>query len=505
MARYSIEDTTLTALGDATRRIVGETRLEDVEYTSKAYRLDSSIHNSSLTALRIPVCGATKIVITRIATDRDTVTLYPVDCSCKEVMFPMPVSCPFTLLNFTSDNVGFYTITSGVIFDFEASWYDENDEQMTVTFEEDVTNTLTPGGMAEALNNYDMSMMIPDKAIVLTGNSQYRFAYNNWNWFIENCGDKVTTQDMRLMSNMFLNADALVSIPFDINAKQGSSSSVSYIFSGCKKLTEVPSIKNLRVSSMNYLCGECHLIKSIPNDWTDTWDWSDIDNSTSAYGGNMDNIFNGCYNLRSVPTWFFLHGNPVANNSYSSIYYAFQHCHSLEKVEGIRLPANVTWTSNAFNSTFQNCYRLKSVTFALQPDGSPYVHNIKNQTIDLTTAGYVATSSKSQFLSRCPDFTEANIIDNYDKWEAYFGDPFADKSAGGSGNGFAVGTEYSTFTRTAVKRLFKTLPDVTGGSSNVIKLSRSAGSAMKAREAMTNLTEEEIAVATARGWTVTLA
>ena len=348
---------------------------------------------------------------------------------------------------------------------------------------------------------------LPEEALVVTGNCTYRFAHNGWNWLLEGYGDQMTTSDVYHATNMFAGSDRLTNIPFDINfrgAGVSSSNDLSYMFQNCFNLTTLPALNNPRPDNMAYIFSNCNSLKSIPDDWTDTWDWSKFESMTSAYLGNMTNRFADCHNLRSIPSWNFLHTNPYVTYNFSYLYNGFYCCYALEKIEGIRIPANVTWTSNGFYDTFKNCYRLKSVTFDLQPDGSPYVHNIKSQTIDLTTAGYVPAASKSLFLNKCPDFTETNIIDNYDKWEAYFGDPFADKSVGGSGNGFALGLEYSTFTRTAAKRLFKTLPDVTQGSSNVIKLSRSAGSAMKAREAMTNLTEEEIAVATARGWTVTL-
>lgn len=362
--------------------------------------------------------------------------------------------------------------------------------------------SIVAGGGGEGDCN---GLHVPEEALVISGVCNNRFVNNGWNWFIEKFGDKITTQSISQSMNMFLASDALVQIPFELNYVSPYANSINSLqgmFDGCKKLSAVPSIKNVRVDSLANMFNACNSLKSIPDDLTDTWDWSLMDNQTSSYSGAMNSMFNGCYNLRKAPTWCFLHGNPRISTSSSITNYGFNNCYSLEKVEGIRLATNASWTSNAFNYMFTNCYRLKSVTFALQPDGTPYVHNIKNQTIDLSTAGFVPASSRNAFLLQCTDFTQADEITDWHEWVDYCGETSLDY--GSSTNGYAVGTNYATFSRKSAKRLFDTLPDVTAGSGNTIKLERDAASELKSQEAMKLLTEEEIAVAAARGWTVTL-
>lgn len=347
---------------------------------------------------------------------------------------------------------------------------------------------------------------IPEEALVISRDCSYRFAHNGWNWFIELYSDKITTKDILQAQNMFQYSDKLSSIPLELNFTDIFSGNIlSSMFTNCTALVTLPILNNTKPGKMNEMFYNCYSLKSVPDDWTDSWDWSYIEGQTNGYDGYMNSIFYQCVNLRRVPAWFFLHNNPNVNQYYCSIYNAFNMCLTLERVEGIRLPANATWTSNAFNNTFNNCARLKSVTFALQEDGSPYVHNIKNQTIDLTTVGYLQTGTPTTYWNLyVKDITEADKIDSWQKWETYFGDT-GHPSSLGTGNGYAVDVKWCTFGRTAAKRLFATLPDVTGGSGNTIKLNGRAllGNNQMPYEAINDLTEEEIAVATARGWTVT--
>ena len=37
---------------------------------------------------------------------------------------------------------------------------------------------------------------LPEEVLVIGGNCSYRFAYDGWNWFIENFGNKIKTKDI---------------------------------------------------------------------------------------------------------------------------------------------------------------------------------------------------------------------------------------------------------------------------------------------------------------------
>jgi len=376
------------------------------------------------------------------------------------------------------------------------------------------TDLIAPGSMPAEIKGIVSGgdgdcngLHVPEEALVITGNCQYRFAQNSWNWFIEEYGDKITTNGIGATTNMFSGSDTLTSIPFTLNMRIPTASYLSwdmnYMFMNCKALINVPKIMTTKPSAIKGMFDACYQLTTIPDDLIDTWDWSAIDGATTSYSGDTGSMLCHCYNLRNLPTWFFSHMNPVGSYSIATVYCAFQNCYALEKVEGIRLPVNATWTYNAFYNTFSNCCRLKKITFALQEDGSPYVHNISNQTIDLTSVGYLTTTANNNFIKYCSStYTPDDRIDSWAKWETYFGDSQIDN---GTGNGYAYLNDWNTFGRTAVKRMFATLPDVTGGSGNTIKLNANAlvSNYAMTGERIADLTGEEIAVATARGWTVT--
>ena len=46
---------------------------------------------------------------------------------------------------------------------------------------------------------------LPAEALTITGNCNYRFAYNGWNWFITQYGNQVTTSNITSTQDMFMN------------------------------------------------------------------------------------------------------------------------------------------------------------------------------------------------------------------------------------------------------------------------------------------------------------
>ena len=117
-----------------------------------------------------------------------------------------------------------------------------------------------------------------------------------------------------------------------------------------------------------------------------------------------------------------------------------------------------------FDFTFTRTYNASSVTF-ITNNGVPYASNINNATIDLTSTGYGGTldDGSTRSLSK------------------------------------------SVYNHISAVETINTLPDTTGSQygGNVIRFKKNAGSATSGG-AINTLTEEEIAVATAKGWTVEL-
>ena len=169
------------------------------------------------------------------------------------------------------------------------------------------------------------------------------------------------------------------------------------------------------------------------------------------------------------------------------------------------------WTSNAFNNTVLNCYRLKNFTFALNPStNAPYVQKWKSQLIDFTRVGYDYSNANTadDYFVRTTKILQFNSGITSDKhvkddatYQALKNDP----------DWFTQYTAYSRYNHDSAVATINSLPDTsaylaTQGSSaaNIIKFKGDAGSATDGG-AINTLTQEEIAVAAAKGWTVTLA
>ena len=58
---------------------------------------------------------------------------------------------------------------------------------------------------------------LPEEAFNVSGECGFRFAYNNWNWFIEEYGNRITTDKITNANSMFIGSTDLTEIPFSIN------------------------------------------------------------------------------------------------------------------------------------------------------------------------------------------------------------------------------------------------------------------------------------------------
>ena len=45
---------------------------------------------------------------------------------------------------------------------------------------------------------------LPEEALTITGDCNYRFSYNGWNWFIDKYGNRITTNDISSAKYMFV-------------------------------------------------------------------------------------------------------------------------------------------------------------------------------------------------------------------------------------------------------------------------------------------------------------
>ena len=371
-------------------------------------------------------------------------------------------------------------------------------EDLTITSNGTYNPPTGIDGYAPVVVNVPQDGSPPAEAFVISGDCSNRFASNGWNWFIEKYGNQITTKDISDAQYMFFRC-TLTEIPFDLNFDLNSSyHDLSYIFFNCNNITKIHKLNNVKVYNTSFMFQNCYRLRTIPEDIADTWDWSYLESQTSGYTGSQALMFQYCSSLRSIPMTLIKSGNPYLVDSYSYYYSGFHNCFVLDELTNLPIPyTKATWTSNAFVHTFSYCCRLKNMTFRKNEDGSPVVVNWKSQTIDLTS--YVG------YASSVPNITNYNSGITADKevkddatYQALKNDP----------DWFSTNINYSRYNHNSAVRTINSLPDTsaylaTAGGTNTIKFKGQSGASTDGG-AINTLTEEEIAVATAKGWTVSL-
>jgi hypothetical protein len=338
------------------------------------------------------------------------------------------------------------------------------------------------------------SLHLPEEALTLPQSCTGIFANNAWNWFIEEYGDKIITYNIYPATQMFKDASLLTDIPFDLNFADILNTDSSEMFYGCGQLTHIGKIINWRPSNIKYLFMDCKNLRYLPE--MVNFNFSKIQTDSSAYACR---IFKGCRSLRSVPENVLkeIYGTQKSS-SYCHLSYMFNECNSLDEIIGLS-PKTGVLTSNIFSTgsygTFYGCSRIKNLIFDTDENGNPYTANWSAQIIDLTNyVGYAMTNNlAANFNSGIT--LDKQVVDD-ETYQALKDDP----------DWFTISAAYSRYNHDSAVATINSLPDTsaylaTVGGTNTIKFKGASG-AKTDGGAISNLTAEEIAVATAKGWTV---
>ena len=336
---------------------------------------------------------------------------------------------------------------------------------------------------------------LPEKAFLITDDCKYRFANGGWDWFIENYGDRVTTKNIRNTEHMFYNSK-VKSISFDLNCANGCI--VSQTFENCVNLEHLPNIMGQLRNFFSFL-GNCYRIREIPEQWATGIDWDYVNTNTQWSWVRIANFFRCCYSLRSIPKVLIKRLYSASNSSNASGYIFFE-CVSLEEIEGFRGP-NATLSDNCL-SNFGECHRLTRLVFDYEDEATntPRTQNWKGQTIDLSYGVGYANSpvTRKYILDYNSGITADKEVTDDATYQALKNNP----------DWFTSKVEYSRYNHDSAVETINSLPDTSAylaanGGTNTIKFKGAAGSATDGG-AINTLTEAEIAVAAAKGWTVSL-
>ena len=262
---------------------------------------------------------------------------------------------------------------------------------------------------------------------------------------------------------------------------------VNRAFSGCINLTQLPTFiqytSSAEIINWFHMFSDCASITNIPSAYLSSiMGYDSSRNSTSG-------LFQNCLSLKEMLDIDIC----LLSVEFSHM---FENCCQLNKIVGLAMP-NTELTSNVFTNMFKNCVMISKLTFS----GSGN-YQWKSQTIDFTTCGYDTTTNhtystsmggKKFIFDSAKQVTDAStynqLKDTADWWTA--------------------DVAYSKYDRQSAIATIKSLPDTknylsSNGGTNTIKFKKNAGSAKGDNYNMSKLSASEIAVATAKGWTVSL-
>lgn len=327
---------------------------------------------------------------------------------------------------------------------------------------------------------------------VISGNAESLFSYLDstststysqpklqWYYNNKSLWNNTKTENITNANKMFQSCEKLEEIPFAINLDE-TCSSCSNMFATGRKLKKIPKIDGLRGNCAE-LFGGCWELTEI--------NIEDLPNMADGtiYGNK---IFYYCRRLRKVsPEVIKALGTDTMNYSNSVLRGLFQNCYCVDEALNLPVRNAVITGTNQFDSTFLSCNHIKDITFETNEDGSPKEVVWDTQSISFTGCGYGAIGS----------YIGSNkIIKDAATYELYKDDADA----------WTNDIAYCRYNKASAIRTIASLPivyrETIGGNlagSCICNFNRNAGSLTDAG-AIGDMTEEEIAVAAAKGWTI---
>lgn len=358
------------------------------------------------------------------------------------------------------------------------------------------TELMTLDAMATAITNLETGGGggAEVEPIVLTGDCSYTCRGAMATTYINLFGNTVSTDKLTMATAMFKNS-GLTKIPFSLNfdPEHYDYHAIGEMFMGCNKLTELPAMNQIKPYNMSFLLYACKNLREIPEDWVDNWDWSGM-HAGEWY--SMNTMFASCYSLRKIPENFVKELYTSGASYYQPANNMMAQCYVLDELKDFPVHETVQITGDMFSATCGQNYRLKDFTFATNDDGTPKIAQWAEQYFDLTQdIGYGAWANE-YIVGYNSGITPDKMVSDDASYQALKNDP----------DWYALNRDYSRYNHNSAVNTINSLPDTSAflasyGGTNTIKFTGAAGSKTDGG-AINTLTEEEIAVAAAKGWTV---
>ena len=371
--------------------------------------------------------------------------------------------------------------------------------------------------LADGSGNFDFGLT--DDELTMDAKSSL---FKGWEWFLDKYGNRIkvrlTEKDPSSLFGYGYTKD-LNAVKF-IEKVPGEKCDLSYMFRGYfgKKLP-VPIWEGTKPTISIYSTfAECYNL-------TDTEIKSFLShfNFSGITEPHFNSLFKGCQSVRNINSILAqIHAQCKDLVVRGSIYMQSL-CYRTsvaDEIVGIPVPSgDVAYDSQkvpdsiGFDYLVDGASRAKRITFATKTDGTPCIVKWSGKTLVLTDQiGYSTQENDILDHSSVHGITREKRVSDATTYEALKNDPdyyvYNQGSQSYDGKVVYIGLLYSRYNHTSAVETINSLPDCSAycaerNSTNTIKFKKYSG-ALTDGGGINTLTEEEIAVATNKGWTVSL-
>lgn len=365
---------------------------------------------------------------------------------------------------------------------------------------------VVPDGMVSAISSIETGggggdYFTDDDLTFTNANCAYMFEGDKWTTILEKEKGRIKINNPKNLDYFLHNCTgedySFITITGTDNM---ANCSLSYFAYNARNLKKLPTIKNLYVNGnqCSSMLGYC--VELTEDEIIKFYDNIRISNNVMQSGS----LFSNLYTIRNMNRVFpYLKKAFAEYTKYFNYSNMFSNCYSLDEIKGILIfENNDATTSNRMGNIFNSCNHVKDIEFEKNEDGTAKIAKWKSQTIDLTLYVGYSSGDLAQLISgynscsiTAADKAPTTNINEFNSFIESNPNWWTDKLA------------YSRYNHDSAVNTINSLPDTSAylasaGGTNTIKFKGESGSATNGG-AINTLTEEEIAVATAKGWTVT--
>ncbi len=337
-----------------------------------------------------------------------------------------------------------------------------------------------------------------DEELIFEGNCSGIFASNHWNRVIENEKGRIKIQNPTYLNSMLEGSTGEDYSHIEIVGNPSISVYFSSLFQGCEYIKKLPKISSVTINSnqQGYYFYKCYRLTDV-NEIIQFFQGITF----SLNAPQVNYWFASCYSLRNIDAAmpYIKEAFTKKNTNMFRYNYMFNNCCSLDEINNVPVITTGSYSYDNFGSTFGSLCRAKNITFETN-NGEPLVTSMAGSTIDLSTnIGYApSTTYQNYILNYDSGITVDKLVNSEETYEALKNDA----------DWYATGVLYSRYNHDSAVNTINSLPDTSAyvastGKTNTIKFKGTSGQKTDGG-AISTLTTEEIAVATAKGWTVTL-